>query len=96
MERETREEAVLAFGPCVVCDRPFSFDPDRVGSVLVDPETGRPPDVNAAGKRVQPSAEAVARSVRQPYCPRCARALNDASQAAGRGRPFDETDTGRA
>lgn len=87
------EPEVIALGQCCVHGGLFEFDPDRVPSVLVDPETGLPPDVNEAGQYREPTAEALARSRREPYCPACARGLN--AEAARRSLParFDETDT---
>lgn len=40
-------------------------------SMLIDPETGLPPDVTADGHRVTPPPEAVARSRRRPLCLSC-------------------------
>lgn len=86
---------MIAFGPCCVCGNPFPFDPDRVPSILMDPETNRPPDVNENGQHIQPSPEAVERSVKRPYCPVCAKALNTELRSRGEAAVFDETDTSR-
>ncbi|MEU6935088.1 hypothetical protein AB0A05_39170, partial [Streptomyces sp. NPDC046374] len=40
-------------------------------SMLIDPETGLPPDVAPDGHAVTPSPEAVARSQRRPLCQSC-------------------------
>ncbi|WP_435060497.1 hypothetical protein [Streptomyces sp. bgisy060] len=52
-------------------------------SLLIDPETGLPPDVTPDGRHVTPSPEATARSRRRPVCQSC---LNDA--AAGGALAF--------
>lgn len=86
---------LIAMGPCHVCGGIFGFDPDRVTSVLIDPETGRPPDVDEDGNFVdlETEAEGVARSSRRPVCPRCCKALNAELARRGQGPRFDETDT---
>lgn len=84
---------MIAFGPCCVCGNVFSFNPDQVPSILMDPETGRPPDVDENGHPTQPSPEAAARAVKRPYCPVCAKALNTERRARGEEPIFDETDT---
>ncbi|MEU7073025.1 hypothetical protein AB0B30_28225 [Streptomyces narbonensis] len=40
-------------------------------SILIDPETGLPPDVTPDGHPVTPSSEAAARSQRRPLCQSC-------------------------
>ncbi|MEU2770650.1 MULTISPECIES: hypothetical protein [Streptomyces] len=40
-------------------------------SILIDPETGLPPDVTPDGHPVTPSPEAAARSQRRPLCQSC-------------------------
>ncbi|MCZ4607355.1 hypothetical protein DMH25_07890 [Streptomyces sp. WAC 01325] len=54
-----------AMSPCINCGRLFLYDPERVVSVLVDPETGRYPE---------PSRRHHA--VRVPACHFCVRAAN--------------------
>lgn len=41
-------------------------------SLLIDPETGLPPDISPDGHRVVPSPEATARARRRPLCRPCA------------------------
>lgn len=84
-----------AFGvaPCVICGKRFVFDPDRVPVVLVDPQTGRPPDVDSHGNRQEADPAAVERAETRPYCPNCARRLNIAAGQRGLPAHFDETDT---
>lgn len=90
----SRDPAVMAaLGPCFIHGGLFMYDPYRVPSILVDPETGRPPDVTAEGQRCEPSPEALGRSARQPYCPDCAKRLNREARARGLPAHFDETDT---
>ena len=87
---------LIAMAPCHVHGGVFAFDPDQVQSVLIDPETGRPPDVDEAGYLLPPDpsqAERIARSVRRPICPACCKMLNEAARLRGLPAHFDETDT---
>ena len=69
--------AVLtAMAPCFIHAGIFSFDPDRVTSVLIDPVTNAPPDVNPDPATPEVTVR-VARSVRRPICPACCQLLND-------------------
>lgn len=52
--------------PCWSCKSPFMFDPDKVPSIPIDPETNRPPDLGGDAGR----------AVRQPICPSCCKAAN--------------------
>jgi hypothetical protein len=90
------EPVTAALGPCFVHGGIFAFDPDRVPTVLVDPETGRPLDVDAAGRLCEPPPGALGRSQKRPYCPGCAKAMNAVRAAWGQSRIFDETDTAAA
>ena len=82
----------VAIGRCYIHGGDFTFDPGRVPSVSVDPQTGRPPDVDADGNAAEPEPGAVERSVKQPICPPCAKRVNEA-----RGnRLFTEDDTAAA
>jgi hypothetical protein len=67
-----------ALGPCFACKQLFGFDPDTVPSVLIDPQTGKPPDVDPA-----PGGRERAR--REPLCPNCVAEINP--QRAERGLP---------
>lgn len=89
----TGRPAEFVLGPCAVHGGMFAYDPDRVPVVLIDPATGRPPDVDEAGHRREPEPGAVERSVTRPYCPPCAVRLNSAARAMGLDANFDETDT---
>lgn len=73
---------VYALGPCGACKNPFSFDPDTVPSVPVDPETGLPPDMGGDP----------ARAIRMPICPACCRRANVERRKTGQAL-FDETDS---
>ena len=77
----------LATGTCYMHDGLFTFDPDTVPSVLIDPQTDRPPDIDEHGRPVEPDPAAIMRSVRQPICPDCVAKVNPARAAAGR-EPF--------
>ena len=61
----------IAYGPCYGCGLLFAFDPDRVTSILVDPHTGRPPNVDKHARRITPDPAALARAQRLPLCPGC-------------------------
>jgi hypothetical protein len=87
------DHIMVVLGPCVVCDGVFAYDPDRVPSILIDPDTGQPPDVAPDGGWVPASPEASARSRREPYCPECARRLNAEARRRGMPAHFDETST---
>lgn len=83
---------MFVMGPCFVGGETFAFDPDTVPSILVDPQTGRPADVDAEGNQIELTEEVRARSVREPYCPACAKRLN--ADPRRRGMPkFDERDS---
>lgn len=60
---------------CAACRTQFAACPQCVNTVAIDPETGFPPDVERGPDdqpvRVEPSPEAVARSVKTPLCDRC-------------------------
>ena len=84
---------MLAFGPCVVHGGVFGFDPDLVPTVLIDPETNRPPDVGPDSLPCEPAPGSAERAVGRPLCPACARALNRELQGRGELPRFDETDT---
>jgi hypothetical protein len=86
---------MVAVGPCFVHGGVFRYDPERVPTVLIDPDTGRPPDVGADAQPVTPDPAAVARAVARPYCPGCAVKLNAARRGRGQQPVFDETDTSR-
>jgi hypothetical protein len=75
--------AEVAMAPCFIHGGVFGFDPEAVCSVLVDPETGRPPDVGPDGQAITPDPEAVQRSVRKPVCDDCMERANRARVAAG-------------
>lgn len=93
MSRKDDPPVLIAYGSCWVGREFFGFDPDRVTSVLIDPETKRPPDVDASGQHVTPDPEATARSIRQPICPACCKKLNAVLVSRGEAPAFDETDT---
>lgn len=57
---------MAVFGPCFMCRVPFSFHPDLVTSVPIDPVNGLPPDLGGDPDRAQ----------REPICPSCCRLAN--------------------
>lgn len=83
------ERSLSALGPCYVHGGIFEFDPDRVLSVMVDPVTNRPPDVDAEGNTIELSMEdfraAVDRAVKKPVCPDCVEKLNATRARRGLG-----------
>lgn len=64
----------VAFGRCWACKRRFTFDPDRVPSVPIDPETNTPPDLGGEFER----------AVLQPICAECVELANAARVENGR------------
>lgn len=87
------EPVIIATGACCVCSHYFLFDVDRVQTVLIDPATGRPADVDEAGNSVDPEPGAVERSEGRPLCPKCAIMLNGMLRLRGEAPRFSETDT---
>lgn len=62
-------EGVIAFGwPCFMCGRPFSFHPDLVPSILIDPVTGQSPETGGDPDR----------ALREPLCRPCVDKINAA------------------
>jgi hypothetical protein len=75
----------VALAPCFTCKRTFAFDPERVVSVPIDPETGLPPD--AQGARLD-----MGQYVKQPICPACCMVINEDRARLGL-MLLDTTDT---
>jgi len=75
---------MIAFGPCWACGTRFAFDPDKVTSVLIDPQTRLAPDLGGDPRRAR----------REPLCPPCCVAANRYRRANGL-ELLDETDTSR-
>lgn len=74
----------LAMDSCFLCGNTFTFHPDRVNVIRVDPETGRPPDVGPDAEPIQPTAEATARATTKCICPTCVKSkINPVRLAAG-------------
>lgn len=91
-EGDLLEPLVTALGPCYVHKGYFSFDPEHVASVPVDPETGLPPDVNPhpdgqGWERARQSTPAV-------ICDDCLRKLN--AELVRQKRPTIELASQRA
>ncbi|MFC4118469.1 hypothetical protein [Nonomuraea zeae] len=64
-------EPATTTGRCYACKSTFSFDPQKVETMLVDPETNRPPGITALGTLRPALPDAVARSIDEPICPEC-------------------------
>lgn len=73
-----REERITAVGSCYGCSRRFRFDPDRVPSVYVDPDTGLPPEADADPTSLQ----------RRVICPTCAGKVIAVRSGGGTGWPL--------
>jgi hypothetical protein len=76
-------DEILAIGPCVACENPFSFNPDNVPIVSIDPATGMPPDVDPVTWEPLPQPRKVAETARMPICPTCVAAVNAVRKAQG-------------
>lgn len=79
------EPRIIAFGRCWACGHTFTFDPDLVPSVPIDPATNRPSDISETGVPLangewQPTGN----EVKQPICEACVRRANENRRAAGR------------
>lgn len=62
---------LVAFAPCWGCRETFTFDPDTVSSIPIDPETGLPPGIGGTDPQ---------QAVKQPLCPQCVKII-----ASGKG-----------
>lgn len=71
-----------ATSPCVRCHVPFMYDPEKVPSIPVDPETNLPPDLGGDADK----------AVKMPICPGCCTAVNPERRRRGL-RLFPEGDT---
>jgi len=67
---------VYLHGPCFACGRVFSYNPNHVPSIQVDPQTGRPPDVG-------PEPGGYQRARREPLCEACVTLANRERAAKG-------------
>lgn len=64
----------LAIGPCFACGVTFSFDPDTVPAIPVDPVTLMPPDIGGTDP---------ARAVNRPLCDVCLPGINQIRAEVG-------------
>jgi hypothetical protein len=71
---------VYLHGPCFVCKRVFSYNPNHVPSIYIDPQTGLPPDV-------EPQPGGYERARREPLCLACVTVGNRDRVAQGK-EPF--------
>lgn len=69
------EGVMLALGTCFTCKEMFQFDPETVPSVLIDPDTGVPPDIGNTDPQ---------NAVAQPICPPCVTDISAKRRAAGK------------
>jgi hypothetical protein len=60
---------IVALTGCLICGRIFDFNPAKVPSIPIDPETMKPPDVD-------PQPGGYERAVRQPLCESCVKYVN--------------------
>jgi hypothetical protein len=72
-----------AYSPCFTCGRLFTYNPHRVPSVPIDPQTRRPLDVDEQGNPQPIDPEARARAVRQPICSTCIVLINERRVSRG-------------
>lgn len=70
---------LVAIAPCWSCGSPFSFDPETVPSVGIDPASNLPSDLAGA----DPAA-----AVYRPICPPCVEAVAAHHRAHGRPDPW--------
>jgi hypothetical protein len=78
------EAGLIAFGRCWSCRRSFTFHPDLVPSLPVDPETNLPLDVDGEGNPREFSVEDYRRSVKVPICSACIGLANRQRERHGR------------
>ncbi|MEU7862206.1 hypothetical protein [Nonomuraea sp. NPDC049141] len=71
------DEQIPTIGRCHACKRAFRFNPATVTTAMIDPETGLLPGMTVLGTVREPTAEAVARSVKEPICPDCVKRASD-------------------
>ena len=74
---------VYVASPCFTCGRLFSYNPHLVPSVPIDPETGRPLDVDEHGQPQEIDPAAKTRAVKQPLCKDCISLVNARRRAKG-------------
>lgn len=74
----------IAYAPCWSCGRSFTFDPDLVPSIPIDPDRKAPLDVDSDGSPRRWTTDEYQRSVKQPVCEVCVTAANANRKAEGR------------
>lgn len=77
------EGTYVGLDTCFIHGGLFEFDPDSVVTVWIDPETGRPPDVDADGGTIAADPLAVERCVQRPICGPCIARVNEGRRAQG-------------
>lgn len=65
----------ITTGDCATCETVFEFDPVTVPSMPLDVYTNLPPEVGGTDP---------ADAVRRPFCPVCAKTLNDERRLLGK------------
>ncbi|GAA3788038.1 hypothetical protein GCM10022226_03250 [Sphaerisporangium flaviroseum] len=89
------DEHITTIGRCYACKRTFGFIPATATTVMIDPETGLPPGMTVLGSFREPTAEATARSVREPICPDCVAKAKRFSEPAIQFETWQRGDPGR-
>ena len=80
------EGFMIATGRCHLHGDLFEFDPDTVITVWIDPATGRPPDVDENGDKIDPGPDFKDYCVQVAYCDHCIETKIN-PEAASRGLP---------
>ena len=75
------EGGFIAFAHCWSCSFGFTFDPDLVPSIPIDPQTNLPLDIEPSPDGLE---AARARAVKQPICASCMAASNAKRRREGR------------
>jgi hypothetical protein len=80
------EGKLVGMDVCYLHGQMFRFDPHTVVTVLVDPQTGWPPDVDENNQPCTPDSEAIKRAVKRPVCDACVERVNRTLASHGHPR----------